>query len=129
LGRNPRERCAEEALVTTRLFTGILISLALPGCGSSLPLDAFHEGRYPAAADELRALEREVPELPPNERARYSLYRGLTHLALGDARQADRHLTLAKRALDAHPGWFASEERGALLAAWRSIGRMPGERR
>ncbi len=118
--------------MTTRLLFGILIPLALPGlpaCGSALPLDAYHEGRYPAAADELRALEHDVPSLSPDERARYALYRGLTHLALGDARRADRHLTEAKRALDAHPNWFAVEERGALLAAWRSLGRMPGEKR
>jgi hypothetical protein len=74
-------------------------------------------------------VEHEVSSQPAEEQARYALYRGLTHLALGDAQQADRYLRRAKRALDAHPDWFAVEERGALLSAWRSVGRMPGEKR
>lgn len=111
----------------TGLLATLLIPLALPGCGGSLPLDAYREGRYPAAADELRAFEPDVPSLSPQEQARYALYRGLAHLALGDARQADRYLTSAKRALDTHPEWFPHQERGALLSAWRSLGRMPGE--
>jgi hypothetical protein len=94
-----------------------------------LPLGAFHDGRYPAAAAELRELEPQVRYFPPDERARYALYRGLTHLALGDARSADHWLTMAKRAVDSHPAWFEPREQGALLSAWRTMGRMPGEQR
>ncbi len=92
-----------------------------------MPLEAFREGRYPAAAAELGAVEAASASYPAAERARYALYRGLTHLALGDARQADHWLTLAKRDADRHPAWFDEAERGALLSAWRSMGRMPGE--
>ena len=105
----------------------LALLFALCGCAGSLPLDAFREGRYPAAAAELRIIESEAKEYAPAERARYALYRGLTHLALGDASSADRWLTVAKRECDRHPDWFDARERGALLSAWRSMGRMPGE--
>ena len=105
----------------------LALSLLVSGCAGSLPLDAFREGRYPRAAAELREIESEAERYAPAERARYALYRGLTHLALGDATAADRWLTLAKLACDRHPDWFEARERGALLAAWRSMGRMPGE--
>ncbi|HEV8245160.1 MAG TPA: hypothetical protein VGP93_05305 [Polyangiaceae bacterium] len=101
--------------------------LLLPACGGGLPLDAFREGRYPAAAEELRELEGDARKYPAEEQARYALYRGLTHLALGDARQADHWLVLAKRAADRHPTWFDRAEMGSLISAWRSLGRMPGE--
>jgi hypothetical protein len=110
-------------------FSSLLaVPLLVSGCAGSLPLDAFHDGRYPAAATELREIEDEAAHYEPAERARYALYRGLTHLALGDAAAADRWLTLAKRGCDDHPSWFSARERGALLAAWRSMGRMPGEK-
>jgi len=110
-------------------FLGVIaLSVALSGCAGSLPLDAFYDGRYPAAATELRELEREAQSYDPPERARYALYRGLTHLALGDATAADRWLTAAKRSVDRHPDWFDARERGALLSAWRSMGRMAGEK-
>ena len=109
-------------------FLGLLaLSLVASGCAGSLPLDAFHEGRYPAAAAALRDLETEARSFSPADRARYALYRGLTHLALGDAGAADRWLTAAKRSADDHPGWFDDREHGALLSAWRAMGRMPGE--
>jgi len=111
-------------------FPSLLVLLVLVcGCAGSLPLDAFHEGRYPAAALELRRIESEAQHYAPADRARYALYRGLTHLALGDARSADHWLTMAKQSCDRHPDWFDARERGALLAAWRSMGRMPGETR
>lgn len=105
----------------------LALTLLVSGCAGSLPLDAFHEGRYPAAAQELRELEREARGFPADQRARYALYRGLTHLALGDAQSADRWLSLAKQSADRHPDWFDARERGALLSAWRSMGRMRGE--
>jgi hypothetical protein len=66
-------------------------------------------------------------ELDPMEGTRYALYRGLTHLALGDAAQAERWLSLAKRRSDRDLALLSAAERGRLLAAWRTMGRMPGE--
>jgi hypothetical protein len=104
-------------------------ALVLPACTGPLgpPLDAFHDGRLPEAATAFRRLEPRLPELSPRERAQYALYRGLVHLGLGDARAAERWLTVAKRLERDHPGCFDAVERGELYAAWRSFGRLPGE--
>ena len=83
----------------------------------------------PAAVLALRAREGEFSTLPAPAQGRYALYRGLGELGLGNVRAADRWLTLAKRFDAAHPGSFDASERGQLLAAWRSLGRMPGETR
>jgi len=110
------------------LFCGIL-ALGGSACGGSLGpgLTAFEEGRLPAAAAELRPLERELPAWGARDRARYALYRGLVELGLGNATVADRWLSTAWRADTADPHLFDDHEHGALLAAWRSTGRLPGE--
>jgi hypothetical protein len=107
----------------------VLWTLAVSGCAGPLgpPLEAFHDGRLPEAAAAFRRLEPSLSELSPRERARYALYRGLVHLGLGDARAADRWLTLAKRLERDHPECFDTVERSELYAAWRSFGRLPGE--
>jgi hypothetical protein len=90
---------------------------------------AFREGRLPAAAAELRAEEpARLAEGGPAW-SRYALERGLVELGLGNARAADHFLTIAKRAHDRDPGLFDDREHGELFAAWRSLGRMPGEQR
>jgi hypothetical protein len=48
-------------------------------------------------------------------------------LALGDARAAAYWLGYAKERADRDPLMFSDEDRGALVAAWRSMGHMPGE--
>jgi hypothetical protein len=99
------------------------------GCGGAMSRaqHAYDEGRYPDAVTELRSLEGKSGELGPKARARYALIRGLTHLACGDTREATRWLGYAKRAEDADPNLYDARERGRLLAAWRSMGIMPGE--
>lgn len=109
-----------------------LVGLSLAsawGCGSALTsaVEAFEAGRHPEAAGQFRALEVEFSAFEPDERLRYALYRGLNALALGDARNAERWLSPVKRALDRQPLALTHAERGRLLAAWRSMGRMPGE--
>ena len=103
--------------------------LALSGCHSAVAdaQKSYRGARYPTAAQQFRALEPATRRLGPRDRASYALYRGLTHLALGDARAAARWLTYAKQSADRDPEVFDDEDRGALLAAWRSMGLMPGE--
>jgi uncharacterized protein YceK len=103
--------------------------LGLSGCGSAMSrgMTAFEDGRYPEAVAHFRELEPEARAWPQQRRARYSLYRGLTHLSCGDVRAADRWLSGAKRIWEHDPSVFDEAERGRLLAAWRSMGRMPGE--
>ena len=106
-----------------------LFALLNTACGSSMgrAMTAFEDGRYPEAVGELRALESEAHSWPEERRAKYALYRGLTHLACGDALAADRWLSRAKQTWEMNPAVFDDAERGRLLAAWRSMGRMPGE--
>jgi len=104
-----------------------LFSTLIFGCSSPLTeaRTSFEEARYPDAATEFRALRRERLSRP--EWFEYALYRGLTHLALGDAAPAERWLLVAKRLSEASPGLATSEEQGRLMAAWRSMGHMPGD--
>lgn len=100
------------------------------GCGSSFS-DAIREleaGR-PAVADRrFRALEPALRSFDGEDRARYALYRGLTHLNLGDLEQANLWLSVAHQAARRDLGTFSNAEHGRLLAARRSMGKMPGER-
>jgi hypothetical protein len=107
----------------------IMPALGSTGCGSTLgsALDAFHEGRLPAAVAELRALEPSLGKRRGNDQARYALYRGLAELGLGNAPAAERWLANAWRADARDPRLFDSKEHGQLLAAWRSLGHLPGE--
>lgn len=110
-------------------FSVYAVLIACLGCGSSLStaVGELDAGRLPEADQRFRALEPDVPELSARDRARYALYRGLTHLALGDAREAERWLAALKRAHDADAACLDATERGRLLSAWRSLGHMPGE--
>jgi hypothetical protein len=104
-------------------FEILALFLLVAGCGStrSRAMTAFEEGRYPEAVAGFRESEPEAPD------ARYALYRGLAHLACGDVRAADRWLSFAKLLWEREPSLLSSAERGRLEAAWRSMGRMPGE--
>ena len=110
-------------------YLGLVAACAATGCGGGLggALDALHEGRLPAAAAELRALEANVGNASERDQARYALYRGLAELGLGNARAADRWLACAWRADARDPRVFGAKEHGELLAAWRSLGHLPGE--
>jgi hypothetical protein len=103
--------------------------LSSTGCAGFLApaRAAFEEGRLPAAAVELRALEPKFATLSGGARARYALYRGLVELGLGNASAADRWLFFAYGADRRDPRCFDDREHGALLSAWRATGRLPGE--
>ena len=101
----------------------------LVACRSALDdaLASYADARYPSAAAQFRAAEPAARQLGARDFAHYALYRGLTHLALGDAHAAAFWLGYAKRCVDRDPASFNDAERGALTAAWRSMGHMPGE--
>ncbi len=105
------------------------IPVLLLGCASPLTeaRRSFDEARYPDAVAHYRALAPSVRAMPPADLFEYALYRGLTHLALGDAVPAERWLLLAKRLSESAPRVATAEQRGRLLAAWRSMGHMPGD--
>ncbi|MCA9626148.1 MAG: hypothetical protein KC766_00720 [Myxococcales bacterium] len=106
----------------------VALAACLAGCRSGWELgrDHYRDARYPDALAEFSEAEAEYPDLPRQDQAHYALYRGLSYLAVGDAVRADAWLSIAKRELDTHPETFSPEERGRLITAWQSMGRMPG---
>ncbi len=112
-----------------RWFLRLALLLGMSGCHSAFAeaMDSYTDARYPSAAAQFRAAEPAARKLGPRDFASYALYRGLTHLALGDAPAAARWVGYAKQSADGDPSVFDDRERGALIAAWRSMGHMPGE--
>lgn len=114
----------------TAMRCGLLIlSVCLLSCASpfSEARQAFDEARYPDAVAGFRQLAPRLRELERRELFEYALYRGLSHLALGDARPAERWLLTAKRLSEAEPGLASLEQQSRLLAALRAMGHMPGD--
>jgi len=112
------------------LLLGMLaLAIGVGACHSGLDeaMDSYADARYPTAAAQFRAEEPAARRLNQREFAHYALYRGLTHLALGDAQAAIRWVGYAKQCADREPLVFGEQERGALLSAWRSMGHLPGE--
>ena len=107
----------------------VLLQALIFGCASPLTeaRTSFDEARYPDAIAEFRAIRPGAEQLNLSELFEYALYRGLTHLALGDARPAEHWLLVAKRLSEASPGLASADQEGRLLSAWRSMGHMPGD--
>jgi hypothetical protein len=67
---------------------GLVAGLGVVAAACASPLGgavrAYEHARYPEAMDELRAVEAHVSRWGPSDSARFALYRGLAHLALGD---------------------------------------------
>ncbi len=106
-----------------------LVALATLIFGCSPPLTeartCFDEARYPDAIAQYRAVSPKRLSRP--DLFEYALYRGLSHLALGDASPAERWLLVAKRLSEDSPGLATSDQQGRLMSAWRSMGHMPGD--
>jgi hypothetical protein len=96
-----------------------LLFAAAGCCGSfGAGVHDYDHGRYPEAIDELRQAEPCASSWQGRDRARYALYRGLTHLALGDRPATLRWLGEVKRAVDANPTLLSDEDNGRLASAW-----------
>lgn len=112
-------------------MTGASSCLALLLLACSSPLSeartSFDQARYPDAVSEYRALHPRLPWLSRPQLFEYALYRGLSHLALGDAQPASQWLTVAKRLWEESPELASAEQRGRLMSAWRAMGYMPGD--
>jgi hypothetical protein len=106
-----------------RLWCAAWLVLFATGCCGSFGAGVhdYDHGRYPEAIDELRDAERCAAGWRGRDRARYALYRGLTHLALGDRPGTFRWLGEAKRAVDANPTLLSDEDTGRLASAWAHL--------
>ena len=110
-------------------FLGVLVlaSCAL-GCMSSMTrgVRSYNDGDHTKAMEHFLDAEGQVPGEDSEVGARYALYRGLTHLSLGDWESAERWLAEAKSMLDVDPHVLGHDDKGRLLAAWVSIGHEIG---
>jgi hypothetical protein len=104
-------------------FLPVALALSATGCSGSFGAGVrdYDHGRYPEAIDELRQAERGAAGWRGRDRARYALYRGLTHLALGDRPATLRWLGEVKRAIDANPTLLSDEDTGRLASAWAHL--------
>lgn len=112
---------------TARALASGAVLLLSSACQSALgsAVSAFDHADYPLAAREFRAAA--ALGVDSEQAARFDLYAGLTHLALGNADLAARHLERARHVLDTEPGYFSKQERARLMSAWRALGKMPGQ--
>lgn len=88
----------------------------------------YEEARLPEAVAGFRAMEAEARDFDDADRARYALYRGLSHLGVGDLNAALLWLSKARAFDDRDPTLLSRADRARLASAWRSAGLMPGER-
>lgn len=71
----------------------------------------------------LSSREREAAHYAPHRRAHYALYRGLTHLALGDLAQSEAWLSEARARWEQDPRCLSRDDAGKLSDAWSSLGK------
>ena len=107
----------------------VVLPALIFGCSSPLTeaRTSYDEARYPDAVAQFRAIRPSAGRLSPEDLFEYALYRGLSHLALGDAVPAERWLLVAKRLSEKSPGVASADQEGRLLSAWRAMGHMPGD--
>ena len=101
----------------------VFLVLLLSGCGGALAdgKNAFRKGRYAEARTILTELEPEANTMSGSRHAEYTLYRGLTHLALGNRPATLFWLGEVKRAVDANPTILSDEDTGRLASAWAHL--------
>lgn len=98
-------------------------ALAATACGTRATRgpELYHEGRYIEAAEVFERTEYRLRRASPPQRVEYSLYRGMTFLALGDLRNAHRWLSIAHQAADTHPGVLSGSQLALLQSGWSEL--------
>jgi hypothetical protein len=88
----------------------------MAACGSSVGRGAtlYRQQNYIEAAEAFERTQDRLATMEPGDRARYGLYRGLTFMALGDLRNAERWLDYAELQQRAQPAILAQDERDLL---------------
>jgi hypothetical protein len=88
----------------------------MAACGSSVGRGAvlYQQHNYIEAAETFERTQSRLALMEPGDRARYGLYRGLTFMALGDLRNAERWLDYAELQQRAQPAILAQNERELL---------------
>ena len=98
---------------------GAALVLWATGCAPSLggAVRAYEHGRYPEAMEELSAIESDAQRWDSSSVARYALYRGLAHLALGDLPAVQFWFGRVEQVLDADPATLSASDAERLASA------------
>jgi hypothetical protein len=105
----------------------VLLALSTLSCASPLTQvkDDFRAARYGEARETLVRLEPEVPTWSKEKQARYALYRGLVHGALGDRENASVWLRRAKHFVSAEPAIYSEDDAVRLKLALEQLDTAP----
>ncbi|HMI86094.1 MAG TPA: hypothetical protein VK550_18485 [Polyangiaceae bacterium] len=95
------------------------LGLGATGCAPSLSgaMRAYEHARYPEAMEELRTVEPDACHWDTSDSARYALYRGLAHLALGDLAATRFWFGRVERATAVDPGLLSADDAVKLASA------------
>lgn len=108
----------------------ILVSAPLGalGCGGNVARGhaLYSDGYYVEAAEVFERNERRLSEWPPEKRASYGLYRGMTLMQLGDHPGAARWLAYARWVSQEHPGTLRAQEVALLIEGQQALGYRIG---
>lgn len=116
-----------QTLIAGTLAAWAWVASACAG-STAAAIDTYHQGRYPEALSAFVRLERSRGAAVLHD-TRYTLYRGLTELAVGNAPLAHVWLSATKEALARDPEALDRLDRGRLEAAWHTLGKMPAQMR
>ena len=101
-------------------------ALIAMGCGSSIGRGTalYRERNYIEAAEVFERTQNRLATMDAADRARYGLYRGLTLMAVGDLRGAERWLDYAEAQQRAQPTLLANDERAMLAQGRRELAQQ-----
>ncbi|HEX2880831.1 MAG TPA: hypothetical protein VHO25_14970 [Polyangiaceae bacterium] len=101
----------------------LLMGCSTLACASQTkyPRDLYVQRHYIEAEDIFEHMESDLARLSVAERAEYGVYRGMTLLALGDFRRAQRWLSYATMLERAHPPALAPSQKALLEQGWLQI--------
>lgn len=85
------------------------------------PRALYAQRHYIEAEDIFDRMENDLPQLSITERAEYGVYRGMTLLALGDFRRAQRWLSYSTMLERAHPPALNGAQKALLEQGWLRI--------
>jgi hypothetical protein len=105
-------------IIGVLLMSGLQLACAAQ---TRYPRDLYVQRHYIEAEDVFERMESDLAQLSVAERAEYGVYRGMTLLALGDFRRAQRWLSYATTLERAHPPVLAPAQKALLEQGWLQI--------
>lgn len=113
----------------SRRVVWVGLALTLLGCGGRYgrAVAAYEKTQYPEALAALEAVPESDWSANSERVARYALYRGLSHLAVGEAETAVAWLTRCHAEVAIAPDSLGAVDKSRLHTAWRALGLMPGQ--